>query len=57
MQLNGRRVWITGASSGIGAATARVLACEGAEMVLSARRPGLIRSLAEEISEQGQGAC
>jgi NADP-dependent 3-hydroxy acid dehydrogenase YdfG len=53
MQLNGKRVWITGASSGIGAATARVLASEGAEMVLSARRPERIQSLAEEISEQG----
>lgn len=53
MQLNGRRVWITGASSGIGAATARVLASEGAEVVLSARRPEFIRSLAKEISEKG----
>ena len=53
MRLNGKRVWITGASSGIGEATARVLASEGAEMVLSARRTERIQSLAEEISEQG----
>ena len=53
MRLNGKRVWITGASSGIGETTARVLASEGAEVVLSARRTERIQSLAEEISEQG----
>jgi NADPH:quinone reductase-like Zn-dependent oxidoreductase len=53
MQLNGKRVWITGASSGIGAATAKVLASEGAEVVLSARRTERIQSLAVEISERG----
>ena len=44
-------VIITGASSGIGAETARVLAKNGAKVVLSARREDKLKELADEIGE------
>ena len=51
--LAGRTAVITGASSGIGAATARALAAEGAAVALLARRAGHIESLAAEITAAG----
>jgi NADP-dependent 3-hydroxy acid dehydrogenase YdfG len=45
---------VTGASGGIGAATARVLASLGYETVLGARRLGLVESLASELSPPGR---
>ncbi len=44
---------ITGASRGIGAATARVFAAEGAAVVLAARDAAALQSLAEELSADG----
>jgi NADP-dependent 3-hydroxy acid dehydrogenase YdfG len=44
-----RTAVVTGASSGIGAATARALAAEGFEVVCAARRTDRIEALAEEI--------
>jgi len=46
-------VAITGASSGIGAATARVLAGRGAKVVLGARRMGRLHELSAKITASG----
>ena len=49
-ELNGRVAVITGASSGIGEATARALAARGASVALLARRVDRVESLADELS-------
>ena len=51
--VEGKVVVITGASSGMGAATARHLAGEGAIVVIGARRADRIEALAKEITDKG----
>lgn len=54
--IEGKVVAITGASSGIGEATARLLAQRGARVLLGARRIGPLNALANEIVEAGGSA-
>src|SRR5215211_7149646 len=56
MEVKGKIVIVTGASSGIGEATAREFAKEGAKVVLAARRVDRLESLAREIIAMGTGA-
>jgi NADP-dependent 3-hydroxy acid dehydrogenase YdfG len=48
-ELTGRRVLVTGGSSGIGAATARAIAEAGGQVAVLARRTGPLRALADEF--------
>ncbi len=51
--LEGRKVIITGASSGIGAATARTFAREGATVAVGARRKEKLDELVSELGDSG----
>ncbi|MFE9370358.1 SDR family oxidoreductase [Streptomyces sp. NPDC006711] len=56
-EIEGKVVAITGASSGIGEATALLLAERGATVVLGARRPDRLEALAARIEKAGGRAA
>jgi len=49
----GKVIFITGASSGLGEATARYLAARGAKLAIAARRMEKLEKIADEITEAG----
>jgi NAD(P)-dependent dehydrogenase (short-subunit alcohol dehydrogenase family) len=52
LQLTGYRALVTGASKGIGLATARMLALEGCDVVINARGGERLKEVAEELASQ-----
>jgi len=52
-RLDGRVALVTGASSGIGEATALALALEGATVAIAARRIERLENLVQQISDGG----
>ena len=53
VQWQGRRVWLIGASSGIGLACAKALHAAGANVVISARNVDVLSEWAEQSQQQG----
>jgi NAD(P)-dependent dehydrogenase (short-subunit alcohol dehydrogenase family) len=56
VSLRGKRILLTGASSGIGAVAAEKLAAEGASIIVVARREELLAELVERITTSGGNA-
>ena len=57
MSLKGKIVFVTGASSGIGAATALAFAAEGARLLLAARRPESVAVLEAFLRTEMGAEC
>jgi len=56
LNLRGKTAVVTGASTGIGRAIAKALACEGVELGIVARRTELLTELARDLSVAGLGS-
>lgn len=56
LNLSGKCVWLTGASSGIGEALAFELAKRGARVAITARRAEVLNTMVEQIKAQGGSA-
>jgi len=56
LQLKGDRILVVGASGGIGLATARALALEGAEVTLVARQADAVAQAARQLAQEVGGA-
>ena len=54
MRLNGSTILLTGASGGIGTAVARLLAQQGAKLLLAGRNEQALKTLAQELSGDHQ---
>ncbi|MBC9247565.1 SDR family NAD(P)-dependent oxidoreductase [Paracoccus sp. 11-3] len=57
MELEGKSIIITGASSGIGAAAASLFSHEGAQLVLGARRSEKLAEITDAINQGGGRAA
>jgi 3-oxoacyl-[acyl-carrier protein] reductase len=55
--LGGKVAWVTGASSGLGRATAAALAAEGAAVALSARRREPLEQAASDVATSAGSRC